>query len=299
MRIGENMTRSMFGQFLNKRDNNKGRVSEADFADWSFTTQRIIDRLHAQSKMIGDYSIEDYELWNKVKGLITPREIRLQDEAVYLNIKDNTIDKDELHQFEMAEWSTSNRNEATFVEEHEKYVASLERVIAKHNDRLNKQIKRLESADGDVYVDEDGNEHEVDNSCRIDELKDQLVKWDSELDDVDDLPYSILSQVTRPGARSARILPPSEYKDVQRRMLKQLSIKDGSFVKFTDSYTDRSTLKLSDLGEYSIEGRTLNQPLDGFRPIALKKEISFLLDMEEFRGKAETNFLNWFRSLME
>lgn len=302
MRISEQLTRSMFEQYLNKRDNNKGRVSEADFADWSWTTQRIIDRLHSESKMVDEYSIADYELWEKVEGLITPREIRLQDEAVFLNVKDNSISREELWKFEEAQWSTSNKNEATYEEEKAKYVSILEKLISKHNTKTKQQINKLEKLalkDKDSEEDQEDDVDVIDRQEEINRLKNSLIDWDAEIDDVCEIPSHITETVSEPDSRAARLLSPSAYKDVQRRMLKQLSIKDGKFVKFTDKYTDRATLTLSDLSSYSIEGKTLNQPLDGFRPIALKKEFGLLLDMEEFRGKAETNFLNWFRSLME
>lgn len=293
----------MFEQYLNKRDNNKGRVSEADFADWSWTTQRIIDRLHSESKMVEDYSIADYELWEEVKEIITPREIRLQDEAVFINIKDNSISREELWDFEEAQWSTSNKNEATYEEEKAKYVTILEKLISKHNAKVMQQIDKLQkSALKKKNSEQENQDDSADNinvQDEINNLKNSIIEWDAEIDDVCEIPSHITENVSEPDSRAARLLSPSEYKDVQRRMLKQLSIKDGKFVKFTENYTDRATLTLSDLSSYSIEGKTLNQPLDGFRPIALKKDFGLLLDMDEFRGKAETNFLNWFRSLME
>lgn len=264
MRISAKLTSLLFREVLNKRDNTKGSVTEADFADWSYTTQKIIDILHAEKRMIEGYFVEDYQLWNELWDLLTPREIRLVDETLFANLKDNSGDTSD---FEDKLWVDSKRSDYTYSEQLEDYFDYVEGCIEDMSDEA-KKVNKVEAY-------ERGN--------------------------LETVPRSIWAErAFSPKARKAVILSPSAYVDIQKRLLKQLSKKDGQLKAISSSNYDlRTTLKTSDMSKYSIDGVTLSNPLDGFRPIALKSAMWNMVDKEEYRGQAESNFINWFRSVIE
>lgn len=96
-------------------------------------------------------------------------------------------------------------------------------------------------------------------------------------------------------AEAPRIMKPNEFKLFQDMLIKQCRLKsDVDFAAIpTGEETQDITLN-ADIAHYSFDGVCLTNVEDGFRPIALKKDMFMDLNFNEFSGDAEENFVDWF-----
>ena len=254
MRLSYELHARFFAEFTNARDNNKRNVSEAEFADFEYTTQQIMDRLQQQAKMVGDYWIADYSIYSVWSDLYVPHTIKPVDSLMFVNLKDNgLVEGDHELDWEHALYSTQANNNVrpSYAEQVEHHAEVVERIMHGVNMNNAQEVARAQA--------------------RCPEP---------------------------PQGRRAQILSPQDYKDVQNRMLTQLKITSGSFSNVNTKDTDlRKTLSFDKLDGYCFNNLCYSNTTNGFRPIALKCEmVTPLLDLAEFRGNAQDNFVWWFRN---
>lgn len=251
MKISQEVGQGFYREYLRKRDNTKGRLTEVEFMSWLYTTQTIIDEVHLEGRSVGRYHIDQYQLLSTFMELITPREIRIAKSVMYLNMKDNSY----------PEGAKSIEDSEYAVDPDEKTLVQLIEEWEEKCDRITKK-----------------------NEAK----KDAKKKWDEKELEAN-LPPA-------PKSQPVRLLSPSEYKDVQETMLRQVSSLTGSFQNIDVSEEKQFVTFDTSMVNYSVAGKTLTEELDGFRPIAIKSEVCQMVNLSQFCGTAESNFINWFKN---
>lgn len=78
-------------------------------------------------------------------------------------------------------------------------------------------------------------------------------------------------------------------------MVRQVPSLNSTYIQFDVSEETQFVTYNASGSSYAIEGKALTNELQGFRPISLKKEVSAFLNLNQFCGTAEENFINWFK----
>lgn len=250
MKISQEVGQGFYREYLRKRDNTKGRLTEVEFMSWLYTTQSITEEVHLEGRSIGRYHINQYQLLSTFMELITPREIRIAKSVMYLNMKDNSYPEG-AKAIEDSEYAI-DPDERTLVQ-----------LVKEWEEKCDRITKRNEAKDPKKRMDEK-------------ELEANLPP--------------------APKSEPVRLLSPSEYKDVQETMLRQVSSLTGSFQAIDVSEEKQFVTFDTSMANYSVAGKTLTEELDGFRPIAIKSEVCQMVNLSQFCGTAEENFINWFKN---
>ena len=254
MKLSQNVGQGFYREYLRKRDNTKGQLTEVEFMSWLYTVQQICDELHAEGRAVGRYHISQYQLLAPFHALITPREVRISKSVIYINMKDNSYPEG-----------------AARIEDVEYSVDPSEKTLAKLTEEWEAKCDRL---------------------TRINEAKDAKDK--KKLND-EQLEASF---PLAPKSAPVELLSPSQFKDVQDTMLRQVSTLKGSFQPIETSEEKQFVTFESSMNNYSVAGKTITDEIDGFRPIAIKSEMCQFVNMSQFCGTAEENFINWFKTTL-